>query len=277
MKYPLAALLAICLFSKTTAQNTTGQLGTTYHFQLKNPVPADGAKAGAENSVLVFVPKGLPFLAKTDMIVHFQGEMAHADSSEKTTNLIKQFSDAKRPAIFVLPNVAKNAAENFGGQLGAPSAFRNFIVEMLDSLAKTGRVTAPGNIITSCFGGGHRVMAHILVQGGMENEIKEAWVFDGLFGELDKFEQFAKPAGRRLLNFYTPTGGAKEKSLEFDLIIHERGTSFYVFIDEGKMQKAWPWLPAGRVFQVAVPLAHDEMMQKTSLFMKVVNATPILK
>ena len=224
--------------------------------------------------MIVFIPKNLAFLAKTDFVVHFHDKNSTIDEAEKSNRLIQQFAEAKRPAILILPET--NGA--LGGKLAAADGFKNFMLEILDSLAgKPARVTQPGAIILSCHGEGYRTVTSIMAIGGVENAIKEAWVFDGLLGELDKFEQFAKVPGRRLINLYSSDGETTAKTLEFDRIMHERGPTFYSLMEESKLQKSWPWMPAGRIFQFSVALWHGEVMHKSNLFMRMVSATPMLK
>ncbi len=287
----LAALLAALVSAQSLAQ-TTAPLGTTYRFHLKNaPFPATSRAAGFEkdgkqfaaavnysdNTVVVYVPKNLPFAAKTDMVVHFHDLNTTADDAEKANRLIQQFTDAKRPAILVLPQGPKNAPDDDPGNFAQPNGFKNFITELLDSLGKTGRVTQPGNIVLSAHGGGYRAASNALNFGGMDDNIKETWLFDGLRGDLDKFEIFAKGPGRRLLIFWTKDGATKPNVDAFDRIMHERGTSFYAVLEESKLMKQWPWMPAGRVFQISVELPHEEIMRTSNLFYRMVNATPYFK
>lgn len=263
MKYLLSAFLATAFFTQNMAQSGTGPTGTTYRFY-----------ANSDSPVVVFIPQNLAFSAKTDMILHFHDKNTTVDEAEKNNRLIQQFAEAKRPAILILPET--NGA--LGAKLSEDNGFRNFMVELLDSLAgKPNRVTEPGTIILSCHGESSQTVANIMAIGGVENAIKEAWVFDGLLGNLDKFEKFTKTPGRRFINLYSSTGETTGPTVEFDRIMHERGPTFYLLTEESKLQKSWPWMPAGRIFQFSVVLGRDEIMHKSNLFMRMVSATPMLK
>src|ERR1017187_46853 len=66
-----------------------------------------------------------------------------------------------------------------------------------------------GNVIISGHSGGYHVMAAILDHGGKPEKIREAWLFDALYGGTENFVAWQKNENGRLLDIYTDHGGTK--------------------------------------------------------------------
>ena len=94
------------------------------------------------------------------------------------------------------------------------NGFRNFINEIVEILyqKKIIRGKSIGNIILSGHSGGYRVMSYILMRGGLTNNIKEVFLFDGLYGQIEKYTYWLDHYDGKLINIYTQNGGTKEES-----------------------------------------------------------------
>ncbi|MCX8010669.1 MAG: hypothetical protein N3A61_05905, partial [Ignavibacteria bacterium] len=69
-----------------------------------------------------------------------------------------------------------------------------------------------GNIILSGHSGGYHVISFILMRGGLNQNIKEIFLFDALYGQTEKFVYWFTKFGGKMINIYTESGGTKEES-----------------------------------------------------------------
>jgi hypothetical protein len=234
MKYLFLLIFTLCLFTTTalSAQNFS-EYGTLHRFSLHNaafphPKRAEGhtyqnKKFPVEthyqdSTVLVFVPKSFRFSTKIDIVVHFHGWSALVDNVVTKFKLIEQFVAAHPNAIFIVPQGPKDAPDSFGGKLEDKEGFQKFIDETLRALAKAhGRkILEPRHIILSGHSGAYRVMSFILLHGGLAKNIREVWLFDGLYGQLEKYGVWLQQPKVRLINIYTKEGGTFATSLDFE-------------------------------------------------------------
>ena len=66
----------------------------------------------------------------------------------------------------------------------------NEIMTVLKREHKVGPNAKLGNIIVSGFSGGGRPMAYDLDMGGLTEHIKEAWIFDGAYGQREMVAKY---------------------------------------------------------------------------------------
>jgi hypothetical protein len=292
MKSYLSLIFSLWTFG-TTAINAQSfaEYGTLHRFSLKNASfphikRAEGhtyqnQKFLAEqhyqdSTVLVFIPKGFRFSTKIDMVVHFHGWYNHVDSVLTTFKLIEQFAAAHPNALLIVPQGPKDAPDSFGGKLEEKNGFKQFIREVLDSIApKHGQKTLePRNIILSGHSGAYRVMSFILLHGGMAKNIREVWLFDGLYGQLEKFGVWLQQRNVRLINLYTKEGGTFATSLDFETDIAAWQLPFWKG-DEKDFRESV--MRNHRILSVFTPLEHNEVLAKTNLFKQLLSASPFLK
>jgi hypothetical protein len=292
MKPFLPLIFFLWTFATTVinAQNFA-EYGTLHHFFLKNasfphPKRAEGhtyqnQKFAAErhyqdSTVLVFIPKGFRFSAKEDIVVHFHGWYNHIDSVLTTFKLIEQFAAAHPNALLIVPQGPKDAPDSFGGKLEEKDGFKQFISEVLDSItSKHGQKTLePRNIILSGHSGAYRVMSFILLHGGMARNIREVWLFDGLYGQLEKFGVWLQQPTARLVNLYTKEGGTFTTSLDFETDMAAWQLPFWKGEEKDFTESV---LRNHRVLSVFTPLEHNEVLAKTGLFKQLLSASPFLK
>jgi hypothetical protein len=292
MKPFLQIIFSLWIFATTAthAQNFA-EYGTLHRFSLRNaafphPKRAEGhtyqnQKFPAErhyqdSTVLVFIPKGFRFSDKVDMVVHFHGWYNHVDSVLTTFKLIEQFAAAHQNALLIVPQGPKDAPDSFGGKLEEKDGFKQFIGEVLDSVARThGRkILQPRNIILSGHSGAYRVISFILLQGGLAKNIREVWLFDGLYGQLEKFDVWLQKPTARLVNMYTKEGGTSVTSLDFETDIAAWQLPFWKGEEKDFTENV---LRNHRILSVFTPLEHNEVLAKTNLFKQLLLASPFLK
>ena len=291
MKKRLFSLIFICSFATNFVKaQTFSEYGTLLRFSMKNAMFPHPNRANGhtyqniqypsdvhykDSSVLVFIPKGYVFSKKTDIIVHFHGWYNRLDSVLSTFKLIEQFASAHPNALLVLPQGPKNAPDSFGGKLEEKEGFKNFIHEVLDSVGNRNgqKNLVAHNIILSGHSGAYRVMSFILLQGGLSKAIKEVWLFDGLYGQLEKYGVWLQRKNARLINFYTKEGGTFSTSLDFATDIQGWNMKLW----QGDEKDLTDEILRGRqIFNIFTPLEHNEVLSKTLMFKRFVSSSPFL-
>lgn len=184
--------------------------GHTYD---KEFYPAD--KHYSDNTVAIFVPKGFRRSDKVDFVVHFHGWRHHVENTLSNYHLIPQFMDAGRNAILVVPQGPYDAPDSFDGKLEDENGFKRFMTDVMATLKQRGVIgnEPVGDIILSGHSGGYEVISSILARGGMDENIKEVFLFDALYGRTEKFMNwFDHYPNRRMINIYTEHGGTKQET-----------------------------------------------------------------
>jgi hypothetical protein len=231
MKLSFLILLVLLIQSDLLSQQTDySEYGRLYRFELNNaPFPAPARENGHtyrdefypkethynDSTVLVFVPDYSKLRNRLDMVVYFHGWNNNVDTVLSQFNLIEQFHASGRQAILVMPEGPKNAPDSFGGKLEEAWRFRLFIDEVLDKLHKEiTRISkfTPGNITLAGHSGAYRVISYILLRGGLPRNINEVCLFDGLYGDIEKFSYWLDHYNGRFIDIYTPGGGTRWES-----------------------------------------------------------------
>jgi len=60
--------------------------------------------------------------------------------------------------------------------------------------------------------GDYRVIAYIIMRGGLTDKIGEVFLFDGLHAAVEKYSYWLDHYGGRFIDIYTPGGGTKRES-----------------------------------------------------------------
>jgi len=234
----LVSLLLILNSQCLTQENNYSKYGELYRFELSNaPFPSAARDSGHvysnthypkenhynDSTVLVFVPEYLSLKNEVSMVVYFHGWNNNVDTVLTKFKLIEQFHSSGKQAILVMPEGPKNAPDSFGGKLEDTGTFKLLIDEVLKELQMTmndaKQMTQPdsakftiGNIILSGHSGAYRVIAYILMRGGLTENIKEVFLFDGLYADVEKYSYWLDHYNGRFINIYTPDGGTKRES-----------------------------------------------------------------
>lgn len=230
----------------------------------------------SDSSVVVFIPNGYHFSNKTDIVVHFHGWYNRLDSVMSTFKLIEQFAAAHPNALLILPQGPKDAPDSFGGKLEEKDGFKKFIVEVLDSVTRmeNRKILAPRNIILSGHSGAYRVMSFILLHGGLPQNVKEVWLFDGLYGQLEKYGVWIQQKSVRLVNFYTKEGGTFATSLDFGSDLEAWHLPFWRGEEQDLTDDT---LRKSRILNIFTPLEHNEVLAKTEMFKRLLKGSPFLR
>jgi len=230
----------------------------------------------ADRTVALFVPKKLRVTGSLDFVVHFHGWNHTVAGELPEYRLIEQFADSGKNAILILPQGPRNAQDSFGGKLEDTNGFKIFLTEAVEKLRASG-VMAPapfeiGNIILSGHSGGYHVMAAILDHGGMPEKIKEAWLFDALYGNTENFVAWHQNQRGRLLNIYTDHGGTKE---ETEKLMARYKTQGVQFISLEETNRAALDLPTDRVIFIHTDLTHNEVVSRRGEFSRFLKSSSL--
>lgn len=212
-------VLAAAQESQTTEVETIRQpWGTMLTTELATaPFPDDSRTTGFQGrkgfvpyeghyddgTVVFLLPSDFKPGKSVDLIFYFHGHSNDARHSIGQMKLADQLAASRRNAILVIPQGPKDAPDSSGGKLEKPEGFKKFVAEVLETLARTNQVpkgTAARNIVLAAHSGGYRVVAHILEFGGLTERIREVWLFDASYGNLEFLAApFAAKDGERQL------------------------------------------------------------------------------
>ncbi len=166
-----------------------------------------------DSSVLIVVPPGFKAGRTVDIVCWFHGWRNHIDSVVSYFEIVNQFIAAKRNAVLIIPESAKNAPDSYGGKLEQKEMFSLLLQDVLAKLKKektVPRKAGIGSTVLAGHSGAFRVMAFIMQQGG--TEINEAFLFDGMYGQVDKYITWLQSdTSHHFINMYTNKGGGTDK------------------------------------------------------------------
>lgn len=167
-----------------------------------------------DSSVAIFIPKHFTPAKATDIVFYLHGHGNNIDKASAQFQLIEQFTDAKKNAVFVFPEGAKDAPDSFGGKLEDKDGLKNLLNDVLRFLKEKKKITstAIGNIVLVGHSGSYRPMAFCLMRGGVTKNISDVILFDALYGQTEKFAYWIDHYKGRFINIYTDSGGTKEES-----------------------------------------------------------------
>ena len=182
-------LFSILFSSQLYAQeNPYSDYGTLHRFEFVNaPFPDSGRENGhtyqekfyskeehySDSTTLIFVPAYLEFKNEIEIVVYFHGWNNNVDTVLTKFKLIEQFYESEREAILVMPEGPRNSPDSFGGKLEETGRFKLLIREILDSLQNNYNLKLETiNITLAGHSGAYRVIAYILMRGGVAEKIK---------------------------------------------------------------------------------------------------------
>lgn len=227
-----------------------------------------------DNTVLVFVPDYFRPARHTDVVVHFHGWYNNVDSVLQAFQLVEQFHAAGRNAVLVVPQGPKNAPDSYGGKLERAGAFRAFMAELLNELHRADilRSAKPGCIVLSGHSGAYRAMAHILLHGGLP--VREVLLFDGLYGQLEKYGHWLAHGKGRFINLYTSDGGTYDQSLAFMTDLDAWGIPYLAAQEPLLTDEA---LRNNRIIMAFTPMEHNEVLHLRQGFQRFLATSRCLK
>jgi hypothetical protein len=221
----------------------------------------------SDSTVALFVPKGFRPGKTIDFVVHFHGWGNNVARALERYRLIEQFSASDRNAILIVPQGPYNASDSFDGKLEDTNGFAHFMAEALNVLETNDNIHKAklGKIILSGHSGGYEVISSILDRGGLNDHVREVWLFDALYGRTEKFVKwFANDPRTRFIDIYTEHGGTKDESEQLKADLKKQNTPFF-FANE-KNGTALDLQKNHLVF-LFTENSHDVVMQNNDTFL----------
>ncbi len=201
---------AIRFFSSFTSFPDSKRLNGHTH----DSIFYDAASHYMDSSVNVLVPGHFKTVGnKVDIVFWFHGWHNNIDTALQYFHLASQFVQAKRNAVLVLAESAKDAADSYGGKLEKDSVFSWLLNDVLNHLKKQKIIPAQcqiGNIILAGHSGAYRVIAYMLQNGGVE--VQQVLLFDALYSETDKYVDWIKKDEKHVFtHLFTNKGGGTDE------------------------------------------------------------------
>jgi hypothetical protein len=215
----------------------------------------------SDSTVAIFVPKGFQKGDATNLVFYFHGWHNNVDDTFKQFKVAEQLAASGVNAVLVLAEGPKNSPDSFGGKLEEPGVFKVLVDDVLATLKARGVVetTKPGSIVLAGHSGAYRVMAFILTRGGLTANVKEVYLFDALYGQMEKFAHWIDRFPGRLIDIYTADGGTRDPSR--DLMDDLRAWEIpFVAVPESAVTP--DLLRKNRLVFIDSPLAHDDVVAK---------------
>ncbi len=236
--------------------------GHTYHTNFFS-----AAEHYSDSTVAMFIPKNFRATDKIDFVVHFHGWMNTVASTLTQYQLVEQFSASGKNAILIVPEGPHNAPDSFGGKLEDTNGFKIFMAEAAEKLRASGALARTnfeiGSVILSGHSGGYHVMAAILDHGGMPEKIREAWLFDALYGNTENFVAWQKNENGKLLDIYTDHGGTKDETEKLLASCKTNGVSFFAGEDANAAPEN---LLTNKMIFLHTDMVHNDVVAKRGTF-----------
>ena len=219
----------------------------------------------SDSSVAVFIPKAFKPTEKINFVIYFHGWNNNIDSACAQFNLIEQFSESNKNAIFVFPEGPKNSPDSYGGRLEEKDGLKNLIDDVLDFLMKQRKIESikVGNIILAGHSGAYRVISFCLMRGGLTPYISDVILFDALYGQTEKFVHWIENYSGRFINIYTDNGGTK---YETENLMNDLDAWEIPYFRTEESQLRIDDLKNNRLIFIHTELTHNEVISTRKQF-----------
>jgi D-alanyl-D-alanine carboxypeptidase/D-alanyl-D-alanine-endopeptidase (penicillin-binding protein 4) len=228
----------------------------------------------SDRTVAMFIPKNFRVTDKIDFVVHFHGWRHAVGGTLAEYNLIGQFAGSGKNAILIVPQGPRDAPDSFGGKLEDTNGFKVFLDEAVAKLRASGALARTnfeiGSVIISGHSGGYHVMAAILDHGGMPAQIREAWLFDALYGNTENFDAWRKNQTGRLVDIYTDHGGTLQETQNLMANYQTNGVSFFAAEETNAVPDN---LRTNRIVFLHTDLPHNSVVSKRGEFRRFLEAS----
>ncbi|MCB0280776.1 MAG: hypothetical protein KDD94_14805 [Calditrichaeota bacterium] len=210
----------------------------------------------SDSSVFIFIPAKFKAGEQTDFVFYFHGWGNSIMQSLDEFQLVQQFVQSGRNAVFVFPEGPKNSSDSYGGKLEQENRFTQLIDDITVNLNKNRTpVKTIGNIALAGHSGAYRVIAFILNRGGLTDHIKQIILFDGFYGQYEKYAFWLDHYQGQFINIITPSGGTWDDSKDFLISLQQVGVA-YKQINSNEFSKT----DLERITFIFTDLKHSEVI-----------------
>ena len=235
----------------------------------------DVATSYSDSSILIYVPKHFSPNGKVNLVFWFHGWGNNIDSACKQYQLLEQFDESVRNAVFVFPEGPKNSSDSYGGKLEQPLVFQALVKEVAAKLAehkivKKKPVFTLGDYTISLAGhsGAYRVISKIINQ----TPVNEVILFDAMYGGNEAYLQWLSVPEHRFINIYTKDGGTFDNS---HLIMNKLTDSLHIPLispDEEALTESI--LKSNRKLFIYSAVAHNDVITHNRNWERFLRNTP---
>lgn len=230
----------------------------------------------SDSSVMIFIPNGFRPAEKTDFVIYLHGWYNNIDSACAQFNLMEQFAQSKKNAIFIFPEGPKNAPDSFGGKLEDRNGLKNLISDIVGFLKSKHKIKTEkvGKLLLAGHSGAYRAISFCLMHGGLTKNISDVILFDALYSQTDKFIHWITSFNGRFINIYTDDGGTKKETESLMGFLNKNKIRFYND-EENKVKK--DDLINNRLIFIHSDLTHNEVIAKRNQFYNFINTSKLKK
>jgi hypothetical protein len=226
----------------------------------------------SDSTVAVFIPKYYNAGRDVDILIHFHGWYNNVDSVLQQFELIEQLYESEKNAILIIPEVAKNAPDSYGGKMERKNGFKKLIKEVLDSLKARELIknSKPGDIIISGHSGAYRAISYILLWGGLIDNIKELYLFDGMYGHLERYTYWLDHYPAKFINVYASDTGTRS---ETERMVENFSAWDFDYMYAFNEELTPEILEDHRIIIIYTNLAHEDVIHKSRNLYKFLMAS----
>ena len=227
-----------------------------------------------DSSVAVFIPNEFKQTSLINIVVYFHGWNNNIDTACSKFNLIEQFSESNKNAIFIFPEGPRNSPDSFGGKLEEKNGFQNLISDILNILSENGTLSSTniGNIILAGHSGAYRVISFCLMHGGLTPNISDVILFDALYWNTERFINWIENYNGRFINIYTDNGGTKKETQNMMKYFDTKGLK-YLSVEEVELKSED--LVNNRLILIHSDLSHSEVISKRDQLQKFLGTSKL--
>jgi hypothetical protein len=213
----------------------------------------------SDSSVAIFIPKGFAPEKSIDLVLYFHGWNNNIDTACAQFQLIEQFVESKKNAIFIFPEGPKDSPDSFGGRMEETGGLKNLVNDVLNYLKKENRIKTEnaGKIVLAGHSGAYRVISFALMRGGMTKNISDVILFDALYGQTEKYAYWIDRYKGRFVNIYTDSGGTKNESENLMADLKGWGKTFFA---KEEKDLSLTELKNNRLIFIHTDLTHNEVL-----------------
>jgi hypothetical protein len=156
----------------------------------------------SDSSVWVFIPAAFRDSGAVDLVFFFHGWFSSIAEAERDFDLYRQFSESGVNALLVLPELACDAPDSYGGKLEESGGFVRLVDDLLQALCSHGLIARPkpGRLVLAGHSGAYRVIAQVLLRGGLAEHIGEVYLFDALYEWENLFADWIMAGSHRFVS-----------------------------------------------------------------------------
>lgn len=224
-----------------------------------------------DSSASIFIPANFDPGKEYRLLFYFHGWKTTVDRSLAEFRLPQQVAESGDNIILIHPEMAKNAADGFGGHFEESQHFKGYLEEILGFLLKEKIIGSrvPSSLVLAGHSGSYRVIAAILAGGGVAHLVKEVYIFDGLYGGNSHFLSWIRRYGGRLVNIVTERGGTQNNSHRLAKLLRESGLPLKII--KGNTLNAANLSSPDNLFMFTT-LGHEEVIYPALSHLLRVNA-----